>query len=412
MPNSLSIKRNMMWNSAGSLLYSGCQWLVTVMTARLSTDYEAAGVLAIAMAVSNIFAQIALYRMRSFQVSDIHEEITSSEYVATRFVTIGAGFIATCAYMILTCSPSIYPAVILYLVYRAGDIYIDVLHGIDQQHFRMDYCGKSMIMRAVFSTIGFCFTLCVFDSLELAIASMIVATYPIIIYDLRCSSRLSDVRPKFNWDAIASLLKRCLPAVVGMSLCSLVVSYARQYLGNNFGDSSLGIYASICTPIVIIQACANYIYAPLLGVFAEDYDERNYSVFIKHLLGVVAALVGIFFLGGIAFALFGDWLIGLVFGSQLVPYSYLMYAGLLCSSLTACVAFLSDLLIALRDMKGTLMGNAVGFFVSLPATWGLVGSFGMNGVSYSISFSYAIALAIMIFRISRVIQSKSIATGE
>ena len=376
MPNSLSIKRNMMWNTAGSLLYSGCQWLVTVMTARLSTDYEAAGVLAIAMAVSNIFAQVALYRMRSFQVSDIHEEITSSEYVATRFVTIGAGFIATCAYMILTCSPSIYPAVILYLVYRAGDVYIDVLHGIDQQHFRMDYCGKSMIMRAVFSTIGFCFTLCVFDSLELAIASMIVTTYPIIIYDLRRSSRLSDVRPKFNWDAIASLLKRCLPAVVGMSLCS------------------------------------NYIYAPLLGVFAEDFDERNYSVFIKHLLGVVVALVGIFFLGGIAFALFGDWLIGLVFGSQLVPYSYLMYAGLLCSSLTACVAFLSDLLIALRDMKGTLMGNAVGFFVSLPATWGLVRSFGMNGLSYSISFSYAVALAIMIFRISRVIQSNSIATSE
>lgn len=106
----LSLKANMLWNSFGSLFYSGCQWLVTVMVVRLSTSYEAAGILAVAMAVSNVFAQIALYRMRSFQVSDIHEEISSGEYVAARFVTIGIGFIITCIYMVLTCSPSAFLA--------------------------------------------------------------------------------------------------------------------------------------------------------------------------------------------------------------------------------------------------------------------------------------------------------------
>lgn len=45
----LSLKANMLWNSFGSLFYSGCQWLVTVMVVRLSTSYEAAGILAVAM---------------------------------------------------------------------------------------------------------------------------------------------------------------------------------------------------------------------------------------------------------------------------------------------------------------------------------------------------------------------------
>lgn len=394
----------MVWNSVGSLFYSGCQWLVTVMVARLSTSYEAAGVLAVAMAVSNIFAQIALYRMRSFQVSDIHGEIKPGEYVASRFITIGVGLVVTCAYMVFTCSPSTYLAVILYLVYRAGDVFIDVLHGIDQQHYRMDYCGKSMIMRALFSTIGFCCVLYASDNLELAIGAMILTTYPVIVYDLRCSSGLADIAPKFDVAVIADLLKRCLPAVVGMSLCSLVVSYARQFLGSTCGDAVLGIYASICTPIVIIQACANYIYAPLLGVFAKDVDDRNSPLFCKHLFGVILALVSAFLLGGLVFALFGDWFINFVFGESLVPYGYLMYAGLLCSSLTACVAFLGDLLIALRDMKGTLIANAIGCFVSFPTTWLLVSAFDMNGASYSISISYAIAIMVMAFRVMRIVK--------
>lgn len=400
----LSLKANMLWNSFGSLFYSGCQWLVTVMVVRLSTSYEAAGILAVAMAVSNVFAQIALYRMRSFQVSDIHEEISSGEYVAARFVTIGIGFIITCIYMVLTCSPSAFLATILYLIYRAGDIFIDVLHGVDQQHYRMDYCGKSMTMRAAVSTIGFCLVLKLTDSLELAIAAMIITTYPVIAYDVRCSSRLSSVKPEFDMNTIVNLLKCCLPAVIGMSLCSLVVSFARQYLGSAQGDSSLGIYASICTPIVIIQACANYVYAPLLGVFAKDVDEHNRPLFIKHLLGVLAALIGIFLMGAIAFSIFGDGFIGLIFGERLVPYGYLMYAGLLCSSLTACVAFLGDLLIALRDMRGNLIANVIGCIVSFPVSVAMVNAFDMNGVSYSISISYVVTLTVMALRIARTVR--------
>ena len=401
----LSLKTNMLWNSFGSLFYSGCQWLVTVMVARLSTSYDAAGVLAIAMAVSNIFAQIAPYRIRSFQVSDIHEEISSGEYVATRIVTIGIGFAITCVYMVLTCSPSAYMAIVLYVIYRAGDIFIDVLHGIDQQHYRMDYCGKSMIMRALFSTVGFYLVLRASDNLELSIVTMVITTYPVIIYDSLCSSKLSEIKPIFDKYVIFGLLKRCLPAVIGMSLCSLVVSYARQFLGSTYGDASLGIYASICTPIVIVQACASYIYAPLLGVFAKDIDDCNAKLFAKHLIGVSAALLGVFVSSGVAFALLGDWFINLIFGPGLVPYGYLIYAGLLCSAFTACVGFFSDLLIALRDMRGNLIANAVGCLVSIPATWIMVRAFDMNGVSYSISMSYALATMVMLLRIVRFVRN-------
>ena len=59
---SLSIRANMIWNAAGSLVYMAAQWLITVLVVRLSTGYDAAGLLALGMAVSNIFSPIG-YRI-------------------------------------------------------------------------------------------------------------------------------------------------------------------------------------------------------------------------------------------------------------------------------------------------------------------------------------------------------------
>lgn len=394
----------MLWNSAGSLYYSGCQWLITVLVARLSSGYDAAGILSIAMSVSNIFSQIGLYRIRSFQVSDIREEYSSKEYVGFRLETIFAGFLIAMIYALASCSAEMMTPIFLYLLFRAGDVFVDVLHGVDQQHFRMDYCGKSMLIRATLFLISFTIGLVVFNSLNAAIAGMVLSTYPAIAYDINRTSKLSGIKPSITLERSKNLLFTCLPAVIGMSLCSVVVAYARQYLGEVCGNSALGIYATVCTPIVIIQACANYVYAPLLGVYAGKYAEGDTSGFIALLKKTLLALIGIFVICAAGFVLAGDQLLNIVFGPTIASNGGLIYAGLLCSMLTALVAFLSDLLISLRDMNGCLIGNLVGCVVSFPAAHILIDLFGMNGTSLSISFSYVVVSFILLYRLARLLR--------
>ena len=36
-PKQLSVKANMLWNSAGSMTYLACQWLTTIVVVRLSS---------------------------------------------------------------------------------------------------------------------------------------------------------------------------------------------------------------------------------------------------------------------------------------------------------------------------------------------------------------------------------------
>lgn len=397
--NPLSIKRNILWNSAGALTYSGCQWLITVLVVRLSSDYNAAGVLALAMAVSNVFAPIALYKIRAYQVSDVHEETSSGEYIGFRFVTIGLAFAIVVVYSCLTCSPSALLCIVLYLMFRAGDCFIDVLHGIDQQHFRMDYCGKSLATRGILFALAFSLTLAITDRLELAVLAMTVATYPVMIYDFKRAGSLSSVRPIFSINKSLYLIKKCLPAVLGVALCNYVVTFARQYLGTMQGEAALGIYASVCTPIVLIQACSSYVYAPLLGVFATHLDKKDYAGFISLLVRVLSLFAVIFLGGALVFYLIGEWFLEFVFGSDIATYSGLMYPAILSCAFTACIAFLGDLLISMRQMRWNLAGNALSCLISIPLTIFFVGLVGMNGVSFSIALSYCVGVLVMLSRV-------------
>ena len=79
-PEELSLKANMMWSSVGSLTRLGCNYLVSsVLVVRLATGFDAAGMLALAMAIANLVNPIADFRLRTVQVTDMTGERTSRE---------------------------------------------------------------------------------------------------------------------------------------------------------------------------------------------------------------------------------------------------------------------------------------------------------------------------------------------
>lgn len=83
-PAQLSVKANMLWNSLGSMTYLACQWLITIVVVRLSSGYEDAGLLSLAMSVVGIFGTFANYKMGTYQISDISRENTLGEYMGFR----------------------------------------------------------------------------------------------------------------------------------------------------------------------------------------------------------------------------------------------------------------------------------------------------------------------------------------
>ena len=233
----LSIKQNMLWNSFGSITYLACQWLITILVVRLSSGYEAAGTLSLAMSVYNIFAPFAIYRMYTYQVSDVKRENTVGEYFAFRIITSSAALVCCLVYAALTCPGSALLAIALYAIFKIVGLLIDVLHGLDQVNKRMDYIGKSLVIQGVLTLAAFCSVFAVTASLEFALASMAIVTVLVgVLYDFPRSSRFEALKIKISRKKTLHLLKYCLPIVVAAVACAAAPSIPRQFLSFSQGE--------------------------------------------------------------------------------------------------------------------------------------------------------------------------------
>lgn len=392
----LSMKRNMLWNSAGSFTNLLAQWLITVLVVRIASGYDAAGLYSLAVSVYGIFAPVAQYRMYTYQISDTHHENTVGEYFTLRVITNGIALVACFGYALLTCPLSAVPAIMLYGLFKSAALLIDVFHACDQRHYRMDYIAISLAMQGVSSLAIFALAFSLTQNLEITLALMSLALLVIgLVYDMPRSNGFEKLRLGITWRKTRYLLLKCLPIVIGALAMAAAVSAPRQYLFDAMGEATLGVYASVAAPVAIIQTGASYIYYPLIGYFADYYDRGEK----RKLIGLLLRVTGGIALVGVACAvlleLFGAPILEMFFANNIGQYAYLLVPMIVSAMITAYVWFLNDLLIAVRDFRGNLIGSIVPLVVALACMVPFVQWWGMNGVSFTAIASYLAAAVSM-----------------
>ena len=98
MGNGLSLRRNVVYTSAGSLTYLACQWLINVLAVRLGS-YADGGMLSLAVTVTNVFSVLATFSLRVYQASDVTGRFSASRYISTRVMTGLAGMALCMAFV-------------------------------------------------------------------------------------------------------------------------------------------------------------------------------------------------------------------------------------------------------------------------------------------------------------------------
>lgn len=392
----LTTKQNMLWNSVGSLVYMGCQWLMTILVVRLSPDFVAAGELGLAMAIYNVFAPAAIYRMYTYQVSDVTGENEVGEYLAFRAITCGLALFALVLYTVVSCQPETWGAIVLFAVSKICSLMVDVLHGQDQLCSRMDYVGRSLTMQGISSLVIFAVVFKFAGSLELCFVVMSLATLLIgALYDYPRTKQFGRVSFGISRKKAFYLIESCLPIVFATIACSAASTFPRQALSQIWGTDSLGIYSSVATIAVIIQACAAYVYNPLLGNLARLHyqgDVRGVKGYIAKIgMGIMA--VSVICIAALWFC--GPYLLRFVVGTSVDPYAYLLLPAIGSALMIAIVGFLSDVLVSFRCFRGSFIGSVFAFVSSAVVTVPFVRMWGMNGVSFVVIASMCIACIVM-----------------
>ena len=393
-PHPLSTSENALWNASGCLFYLGCQWVTTVLVVLLSKDYGNPGVLAFAMSIGNMFASIGLFKVRTYQVSDINNQFTSSNYIGFRIVTILISFVINGAYLLLISNnATVVITTFVFLFFKADETFSDVLYGIEQKSRRMDYIGKSQFLRGGATLIGFFLPMYVTGELLPAIGGMATLCVLItVLFDVPHARRFGPISSHIQKAQVASLTKACLLPTVA-NLCAVsIVSVARQAYGITQGEELLGIYASVATPAVLIQAGAAYLYSPLIGSLASKLINNGRKAFRQLFLKVLAMLICCMSLIIFVLSLFGGALLSFVYGPGISSYVWIFPYVLAATAAIALLLYVNDVLLILRDGVTQIVINSAALALVVLLSHFLITRLGMNGVNLVIIIACVPAL--------------------
>lgn len=409
MPAGTDMKKNVLLNTAGSVWYSLCQWLMTVLIIHMSTDYRAAGVLGLAMTVTNAFTTLSSFGMRNFQISDVTGRYRDSEYLSSRLVTAAAAYLSCAVYTFcIGCTAEECVCVLIWMLLRLTESVNDVYQGIQQLHDRYDMIGISYFMRGGVQIMLFVAGYLLTKRLDITFAAMFLASLAILLlFDVRKTGRLAGIgAPKLS-GRIFSLLKECAGLVVFNFVFGSFATVARVAVRQQLGQEELGVYSTVASPTVVIPLVILVMYTPFIPVIARMYGEEDGAGLKRYMrvtLLIFAAAFAAVTAGGM---LLGKPVLGLLYNEGIAARNELLVPLLWSTLLTGAVGFFAAVLIAMRRTVPLVICSVVAFALNYALSQLLVRSAGANGASMAQVISQALLTAALLLFVMSGIRDRS-----
>ena len=395
----LTIGQSVAWNTWGNLLYYGTQWAITVLVARM-LGYRAAGIYNLAMSITNIFAGLAGFGIRNYQISDINDKYSTQDYATNRLLTIAISFFL-CVVFVLINDYDTYSAICIcaYMVFRLSDATFDLFSAIYQRKWRLDFLGISLTIRSVLMICVFLVLSTLSSNILITIIGFaIFMNISVLTFDFRNANRLEAVSVSPKSKGVLLLLLECWPLAVFTCLSSSIASIPRYIMEMFLGEEALGLYASVAAPVLIVQLIATNIFNPMLTEYAECVNSNRTGdarkVLIRSLCIISLLTIVAIFVAAIA----GRWGLVLLFGSSIAGYEYLLTPLICCASSTAIIWLLSGLLTVLRRFSYMIVGNGAAALVCLVLSIILInGDDGMLGATYALLVGNIVGVIILLY---------------
>lgn len=376
---------------AGTFLYFFFQWLTTVLVVRLA-GYEQAGVFSLAVSFSNVFFFIAKFGIRNFQISDTNGNYSSGEYLGARVLAALLALVAFFASLaVADFSLETVVACVAYMLFKLEEAVTDHQFSLFQHYDEYRAILFSYAAKGVFSLGGFVAGLSLFHSLLAAIMLMVIA-YGVVmlLYDVRLLCRWE--RPSCSFAQAVTILRRCLPLMIGTLIVPYMNFIVRYQVQNICGDELLGYYSSFAAIVVVMTTLASAVWTVLLPKISGDFQKGRYKQLALFLLQISAATCvagGLVVLAGM---LLGPWAFTVLYGAEILLYQDMILPVLLTSVLLTFSAFLSAVLVPLRQHTPMLLCNVAGALLCTVLTYPLITRLGLQGAN----LSYAVGLVLQI----------------
>lgn len=391
-----NMKKNVIWNAIGNITYLVCQWVVTVLVTVIG-GFEDAGVLSIAMSVSATVQTLAMFGIRSYQVSDLKNKYTDTCYVGFRTLTCALAMIVCVIFSLVSgYLGGQLLAICLFMIFRLAESYADVLHGIAQKNGRLDIAGKSFTVKGIGLLICFLVGYVLSKELNIGLLCMMLFSLSVtLVYDLPSAKRLAIFSLLDTPRHCARLAMETLPLFVYLFLYSALSTVPKLILEGQCGEVILGAYSSIFAPAMLLQAATGYLYNPFATQFAQHLGEGDRKKFCSLLIKIVLAMLVIAIVVMFLAQFLGEFALVLVFGEKIKEYVLFLNPILIVNFAISFLGFFCMLTVVLRKFKRLLLGCGAAFAICLFLTKPLIGQYEANGCSYSLILACVVGIAVL-----------------
>lgn len=388
-----------MFNTAGSLIYYFCQWLMSVLIVRIS-GFSDAGILALAMNVTAAPAIVGLFNIRSYQVSDIEGQYSDKIYLYSRIYTNILAYLI-CFGVVLVNGYSLKKAVVImtFMFFKMAEGFADVYYGIDQKRERMDYAGISLSLRGIGALVLFCLGFRIFHNLLVSIAAMTLFSFAVIFFYDRRVTKIDNDTDENTGAMIKSLLLTCFPLAVVAFLNNLSLSVPKLFLERYFGEEIMGIYSSVASPTIVIQLAATTLFAPLIPLLTAEYNQWNKERFMKIIRQFVLLMAVITVACLVGGKLLARWGLVLLFGKEIEAYVGLFLPVVLVAILIAINASLFSICTLIREIRTQYIIGFAGIAGALLLSVTVVKEGAMVGVNWAMIGTLLIQIVIQLILI-------------
>jgi O-antigen/teichoic acid export membrane protein len=348
------LRANFVWTFCGNVMYSGCQWGMLVVLARLG-GAETVGQFALGLAVTAPVFMFANLQLRSVQATDARGEFRFGDYLAARLFMIIVGLLLTAVLVGAAGYGWEVAAIILAVAAaKAWECFSDILQGVLQQHERMDRIALSMILRGIISLAALAAIVAMTHRLIWGVMAMMLTWAAVaLFYDWPNAFRY--VRGKAGWgwrmQTTRHLLWLTLPLGLVTCLISLNTNLPRYFVEHHLGLEALGIFSALGYLMLAGNTVANALAQSASPRLAQYYARGQLSAFRLLLMKLIGSGVLLCVAGVIVAVLAGRLLLHLVYGPEYAQHNDLFLVLIIAAGVGYVASFLNYAVLAARSFR-------------------------------------------------------------
>lgn len=375
-------KKNVIWNIVGATANAFNSLLFAIIVTRINGINEA-GIFTYSFATACLLYIIGVYSGRTFQVTDISNKNSDTDYIYHRILTCIV-MMATSILFVVVKQYDIFKSSIFIMLclFKCTEAFSEVIYGVIQRNSLLYKVGISMFLKALISVVCFLIIDYITKNLLISCISIVLINILIlVVYDFKNIKNVKITKTKLSNMAIKRLFKVGFFTFVLTFLGNYLINAPRYAIDDLLTNDLQTIFGIIIMPATMMGLLGQYIIQPCLTKISDNIKNKNYMSLRKIIYYLIGIIIALGFLVILIAYLLEVPVLELIYGVTLQPYFNSMIIIVIGSILYGLSTILSAILIAMRKTAGQALMYAITAVIATTLSYLLVNKIQIQGAS-------------------------------